>query len=135
MPRRSARSCRDSWRHHLARDVYHRPFTARDDDELLRLHYRLGDRWKEIGRAVYGRTSRVMKHRWRELRRGGFLAAAARKEQAIDMVESEVEESADQSLPAPELQPPLSRTLLPRALVIAALPMSTRWIPWPAASR
>uniref|UniRef100_I1QTP1 Myb-like domain-containing protein n=1 Tax=Oryza glaberrima TaxID=4538 RepID=I1QTP1_ORYGL len=110
MPRRSARSCRDRWRHHLARDVYHRPFTARDDDELLRLHYRLGDRWKEIGRAVYGRTSRVMKHRWRELRRGGFLATAARKEQAAldmadDMVEtSEVEEPADQSLPSLELQ-------------------------------
>ncbi|BAF26321.2 Os10g0350400 [Oryza sativa Japonica Group] len=92
------------------RDVYHRPFTARDDDELLRLHYRLGDRWKEIGRAVYGRTSRVMKHRWRELRRGGFLAAAARKELAAldmadDMVEtSEVEEPADQSLPSLELQ-------------------------------
>ncbi|KAF2913134.1 hypothetical protein DAI22_10g066000 [Oryza sativa Japonica Group] len=91
------------------RDVYHRPFTARDDDELLRLHYRLGDRWKEIGRAVYGRTSRVMKHRWRELRRGGFLAAAARKELAAldmadDMVEtSEVEEPADQSLPSLDL--------------------------------
>ncbi|EAZ15774.1 hypothetical protein OsJ_31191 [Oryza sativa Japonica Group] len=92
------------------RDVYNGPFTARDDDELLRLHYRLGDRWKEIGRAVYGRTSRVMKHRWRELRRGGFLAAAARKELAAldmadDMVEtSEVEEPADQSLPSLELQ-------------------------------
>nr|BAC84079.1 Myb-like transcription factor-like [Oryza sativa Japonica Group] len=68
-------------------------------DELLRLHYRLGDRWKEIGRAVYGRTSRVMKHRWRELRRGGFPAAATRKEQAPamdadDMVESEMEDLA-----------------------------------------
>uniref|UniRef100_A0A0E0AJ08 Myb-like domain-containing protein n=1 Tax=Oryza glumipatula TaxID=40148 RepID=A0A0E0AJ08_9ORYZ len=115
MPRRSARSCRDRWRHHLARDVYHRPFTARDDDELLRLHYRLGDRWKEIGRAVYGRTSRVMKHRWRELRRSGFpLAAAARKEQALamvdNMVESEVDES-DQSLPPPELQRSLADAL------------------------
>ncbi|BAT10458.1 Os10g0350200 [Oryza sativa Japonica Group] len=102
MPRRSARLCRDRWCHHLARDVYHRPFTARDDDELLRLHYRLGDCWKKIGHAVYGRTSRVMNHRWRELRRSGFLAAAARTEQKLDMaddmVESEVEES-DQSLP------------------------------------
>uniref|UniRef100_A0A0E0IQY6 Myb-like domain-containing protein n=1 Tax=Oryza nivara TaxID=4536 RepID=A0A0E0IQY6_ORYNI len=102
MPRRSARLCRDRWCHHLARDVYHRPFTARDDDELLRLHYRLGDRWKKIGHAVYGRTSCVMNHRWRELRRSGFLAAAARTEQTLDMaddtVESEMEES-DQSLP------------------------------------
>ncbi|XP_040381840.1 transcription factor MYB73-like [Oryza brachyantha] len=77
MPRRSARSCRDRWRHHLARDLYHRPLTARDDDELLRLHYRLGDRWNEIGGAVYGRTSRIMKRRWKELRRSGFPAAAA----------------------------------------------------------
>uniref|UniRef100_J3MKB3 Uncharacterized protein n=1 Tax=Oryza brachyantha TaxID=4533 RepID=J3MKB3_ORYBR len=64
------------WPHHLARDLYHRPFTARDDDELLRLHRRLGDRWKEIGR-VYGRTSRIMRRRWKELRRSGFVAAAA----------------------------------------------------------
>uniref|UniRef100_J3MKB5 Uncharacterized protein n=1 Tax=Oryza brachyantha TaxID=4533 RepID=J3MKB5_ORYBR len=53
MPRRSARSCR-ARPHNLARDAYHRPITAHDDDELLRLHCRLGDRWKEIGRAVYG---------------------------------------------------------------------------------
>uniref|UniRef100_A0A0D9WY47 Myb-like domain-containing protein n=1 Tax=Leersia perrieri TaxID=77586 RepID=A0A0D9WY47_9ORYZ len=97
MPRRSARACRDRWRHDLARDVYDRPFTARDDDELLRLHYRLGDRWKDIGRAVYGRTSRVMKRRWRELRRSGFPASAAgcRVEQhAVDM-ESDQEEKAE----------------------------------------
>uniref|UniRef100_A0A0E0EAJ6 Myb-like domain-containing protein n=1 Tax=Oryza meridionalis TaxID=40149 RepID=A0A0E0EAJ6_9ORYZ len=82
----------------------------------LCLHYRLGDRWKEIARAVHGRTSRIMKHRWRELRRGGFPAAAARKKQALhmvdDVVESEVEESADQSLPAPELQPSLADALV-----------------------
>ncbi|KAF0908967.1 hypothetical protein E2562_030262 [Oryza meyeriana var. granulata] len=103
MPRRSARSCRDRWRHHLARDVYHRPFTARDDDELLRLHYRLGNRWKEIGRAVYGRTSRVMRHRWKELRRSGF-PAAAKKEQPVDMVE--IDES-----PPRELQRPVADAL------------------------
>lgn len=77
-----------------------------------------------------------MKHRWRELRRGGFPAAATRKEQAPamdadDMVESEMEES-DQSLPPLST---LSRMLLPRASVLAALPTTTQWIPWPAASR
>ncbi|KAL6899633.1 hypothetical protein ACP4OV_006291 [Aristida adscensionis] len=62
---RSAVLCRDRWRNHLARDVYHRPFTARDDDELRRLVARFGSRgrWKDIGRAVYGRTSRVMRRR------------------------------------------------------------------------
>ncbi|KAL6634021.1 hypothetical protein ACP70R_026692 [Stipagrostis hirtigluma subsp. patula] len=78
---RSARSCRDRWRHHLARDVYHRPFTVRDDEELRRLVGRFGSdgRWKDIGRAVYGRTSRVMKRRWKELRKAAAAAAGKAK--------------------------------------------------------
>ncbi|KAE8809250.1 Myb-like transcription factor-like [Hordeum vulgare] len=71
MPGRSHALCRDRWRDHLARDVYHRAFTAADDAELARLHQRHGGRWRYISRAVYGRTSRVMKRRWRELRRNG----------------------------------------------------------------
>ena len=65
---RSSRECRGRWRHHLARHVYHRPFTARDDDDLARLYVRHGGRWRDMSRAVGGRTSRVMRRRWRELR-------------------------------------------------------------------
>ncbi|KAL6591551.1 hypothetical protein ACP70R_050054 [Stipagrostis hirtigluma subsp. patula] len=68
MPGRSAGQCRDRWRHHLARDVYRRPFTARDDDELWRLYLRHAGRWKDISRAVHCRTSRAMRRRWKELR-------------------------------------------------------------------
>jgi hypothetical protein len=62
-PGQSASSCRDRWRHHLARDVYHRPFAARDDEKLRRLvvRYGSGRRWKDIACAVYGRMSRIMK--------------------------------------------------------------------------
>ncbi|TVU04177.1 hypothetical protein EJB05_50270, partial [Eragrostis curvula] len=68
MPGRSAGQCRARWRHHLARDVYHRAFTAGDDDELASL-FRLHDgRWREISRAARGRTSRVMRRRWKEIR-------------------------------------------------------------------
>ncbi|EEC80346.1 hypothetical protein OsI_22428 [Oryza sativa Indica Group] len=55
---------------HLARDVFHRPFTAADDDELTRLVLRPGgggDRWKDISRAVHGRSSRSVKRRWMEI--------------------------------------------------------------------
>ncbi|RLN08211.1 hypothetical protein C2845_PM11G21510 [Panicum miliaceum] len=65
---RSSSECRGRWRHHLARDVYHRPFTARDDDDLVRLYVRHGGRWRDVSRAVHGRTSRVMRRRWREVR-------------------------------------------------------------------
>ncbi|XP_062217863.1 transcription factor MYB77-like [Phragmites australis] len=80
MPGRSSRSCRDRWRHHLARDVYHRPFTARDDEELRRLVERFGGsgRWKDIGRAAYGRTSRVMKRRWKEIRKANNSGGGAK---------------------------------------------------------
>ncbi|TVU32015.1 hypothetical protein EJB05_23731, partial [Eragrostis curvula] len=80
MPGRSAGLCRDRWRHHPARDVYHRPFTARDDEELRRLVARFGSRgrWKDVGRAVYGRTSRVMKHRWKEIRNNNHHRGVAK---------------------------------------------------------
>ncbi|KAL6637652.1 hypothetical protein ACP70R_025224 [Stipagrostis hirtigluma subsp. patula] len=68
MPGRSSGQCRDRWRHHLARDVYHRPFTAREDNELWRLYLRHAGRWRDISRAVHCRTSRVLRRRWKELR-------------------------------------------------------------------
>uniref|UniRef100_A0A0E0A7U7 Uncharacterized protein n=1 Tax=Oryza glumipatula TaxID=40148 RepID=A0A0E0A7U7_9ORYZ len=80
--RRSPAQCRDRWRDHLARDVFHRPFTADDDAELARLCLRLdgGDRWKDISRAVYGRSSRAVKQRWRELRKSdAFLGKLWRR--------------------------------------------------------
>ncbi|KAL6911303.1 hypothetical protein ACP4OV_000108 [Aristida adscensionis] len=68
MPGRSPGQCRARWRHHLARDVFHRAFTAGDDEELLRLFLRHAGRWRDISRAAQGRTSRGMRRRWRELR-------------------------------------------------------------------
>uniref|UniRef100_A0A0E0CZK9 Myb-like domain-containing protein n=1 Tax=Oryza meridionalis TaxID=40149 RepID=A0A0E0CZK9_9ORYZ len=86
IPRRRRRSpvqCRDRWRDHLARDVFHRPFTSADDTELARLCLRLDDacaaaghRWKHVSRAVYGRSSCAVKRRWRKLRKSdAFLSA------------------------------------------------------------
>ncbi|KAK3146058.1 hypothetical protein QOZ80_3BG0260970 [Eleusine coracana subsp. coracana] len=68
MPGRSSRQCRDRWRHQLARSVYHRPFTAADDEELARLFLRHGGRWSAVSRAAHRRTSRVMRRRWKEIR-------------------------------------------------------------------
>ncbi|KAJ1282535.1 hypothetical protein BS78_03G059900 [Paspalum vaginatum] len=68
LPGRSTKECRDRWRHCLARDVYHRPFTASDDDELVRLYVRHAGCWTDMSRAVYARTSRLLRHRWREIR-------------------------------------------------------------------
>ncbi|KAF2938918.1 transcription factor MYB44-like [Oryza sativa Japonica Group] len=77
--RRSPAQCRDRWRDHLARDVFHRHFTSADDTELARLCLHLDDaghRWKHVSRAVYGRSSCAVKRRWRELRKSdAFLSA------------------------------------------------------------
>ncbi|GJM96540.1 hypothetical protein PR202_ga13383 [Eleusine coracana subsp. coracana] len=84
-PGRSARQCRDRWRDHLARDLYHRPFTAGDDEELQRLFLRHGGRWKEIRRATHGRTSRVLRRRWKEIRNSdAFLAKLWTRPPAAD---------------------------------------------------
>ncbi|KAJ1289461.1 hypothetical protein BS78_02G166000 [Paspalum vaginatum] len=68
LPGRSPRQCRDRWCHYLARHIYHRPFTVSDDDELAHLYVRHVGRWRDMSRDVYGRTSSVLRHRWREIR-------------------------------------------------------------------
>jgi hypothetical protein len=89
MPRQSSQQCRDRWREHLAHDLYHRPFTAGDDEELHRLFLRHGGRWKEIRRAVPGRTSRVLRRRWKQIRNSdAFLSKPWRRPAAAALLSS-----------------------------------------------
>ncbi|KAL6635408.1 hypothetical protein ACP70R_028079 [Stipagrostis hirtigluma subsp. patula] len=96
MPGRSAGQCRDRWRHHLARDVYHRPFTARDDDELWRLYLRHSGRWSDISQAVHCRTSRAMRRRWKELRGSdAFLSELWRRPHPTPAADQDAKMDAD----------------------------------------
>lgn len=69
IPGRTAKQCRDRWRLNLDPSIVRSPFTEAEDEQLMRLHNRYGNRWSMIKSAFEGRTENMIKIRYRSLMR------------------------------------------------------------------
>ena len=64
---RSARQCRDRWKHYLSPEVSRRPWTTEEDRLLLEKFREFGRQWAIIARFFPERTDIHIKNRWATL--------------------------------------------------------------------
>lgn len=64
---RTPRQCRERWTNYINPSLSHEPWTADEDDILTKLHYDLGNHWKELQRYLPKRSKNNIKARWHYL--------------------------------------------------------------------
>lgn len=66
---RTSKQCRERWFHHLDPSIKRGDYTSAEDDLILDLHDKLGNKWSQIAAQLEGRTEDAVKIRWKTLNR------------------------------------------------------------------
>ena len=64
IPDRTARQCRDRWKFYLCPSVNRTPWTAEEDQLLLRKYREIGPKWSQLCQYFENRTLNNVKNRW-----------------------------------------------------------------------
>jgi hypothetical protein len=63
MGRRSARQCRERWKHYLSTSTSHGPWTLREEELLVKHFLEIGPKWTRLATILGNRTDQQVKTR------------------------------------------------------------------------
>lgn len=66
---KNSRQCHDRWFYYLSPKLNHGPFTEEEDNKLIQLQQKYGQRWVKIAKHFAGRTDTQIKNRWNVIKR------------------------------------------------------------------
>ncbi len=58
LPGRIGKQCRERWHNHLNPDIRKDAWSPEEDEKLIELHAKIGNRWAEIAKVLKGRYGR-----------------------------------------------------------------------------